>query len=87
MLIDDFENDEDEQNASARERMNEKELKRLNDNYKNLNDEPESQNVANILKQGVRTKNTATLADRVFEPFKIPNSKYNNQANISEVDS
>lgn len=39
---------------SDREMQNEKELKFVNEGYRNANEEPESQNVANMIKQGVK---------------------------------
>lgn len=43
---------EEEQNASYREKQQENELKKINEIYLNESDEPESQNVANMLKLG-----------------------------------
>lgn len=48
-------------------------MKFVNEGYRNANEEPESQNVANMIKQGVKaTKPGAQPADRSFVPFKSP---------------
>ena len=64
---------EEEKSASSRAAHEEKELKYVNEGYTNANAEPESQNIANMLKQGVKaTKPGAQPADRHFTPFKSP---------------
>ena len=50
--LDQIDGTEEEQNASAREKQQESELKKINEIYLNESDEPESQNVANMLKLG-----------------------------------
>ena len=64
---------EEEPTASAREKQEEKDLKFVNEGYRNANEEPESANVAKMIKQGVKaTKPGAAPADRQFQPFKSP---------------
>ena len=62
----------EEENASARERRKENELKELNEIYRNGSEEPETQNVAAMIKQGVKHKPGAAPPEKMFEPFTSP---------------
>lgn len=60
------------EDASDMDRRREQELKAVNEGYLNSKEPPESKNVTNMLKQGVKTKNGAPSIEREFQPFKSP---------------
>ena len=62
----------EEENASARERRKENEIRDLNEIYRNGSEEPETQNVAAMIKQGVKHKPGAAPPEKMFEPFTSP---------------
>ena len=66
---DKLEDDEDE-NQSSKARAQEQELKAINDGY--TRSDPESANVANLSKQGMKNKPGNSASERVFAPFKSP---------------
>ena len=66
---DKLEDDEDE-NQASKARAQEQELKAINDGY--TRSDPESANVANMGKQGMKNKPGTSASERVFAPFKSP---------------
>lgn len=76
--------EEEDQDGSAREKQKELELLELNAIYKNEADEPESQNITNMLKLGQKLTNKKTVGEpEPFIPFVSP---YTQEATRNEDD-